>query len=154
MSTALARFNINNLSQPVSGGIVDSLSNIEPKIKPTVISSTKNSNNLVLLMLSFGYSQSRILFLQIVRTNQTSFMPQKLFTRTEMLRKQSLSLLLYDLLVLATNCIPKFRFSLVNKVDPRQIQILSMPAEESLPTSHVAIWSVDALDLVAERIGE
>ena len=119
MSTTLTRSNINNLSQPISGSIIDSLSNIKPKIKSTMIGTTKNSNNFMLFVFSFSYSQSRIFFLQIVRTNQTSFMSQKLFAWTKMFRKQSLSLSLYYLLVLTTNSVPKFRFALMNKVDPR-----------------------------------
>ena len=69
-----------------------------------------------------------------------------------MLREQSLSLFFDDVFVLRANCIPKFRFSLMNKVDPGKIKIFSMPTKESLPTANVAVGSVNSLDLVAKGI--
>ena len=51
MATALARPSIDNLPQPVSCGIIDGLSNVEAKVKSTVISATENYHDFMLFVL-------------------------------------------------------------------------------------------------------
>ena len=75
MPTALTRFCINYLPQPVSRSIIDGLSYVESEIESAVIGSPENHNYFMLLMLHFGDSQVRVLLLQVVGTNQTGLVP-------------------------------------------------------------------------------
>jgi len=50
MTTALTRLSIDNLSEPICGGIVDGFCNVEAEVKSTMICSTKNNHNLMLFV--------------------------------------------------------------------------------------------------------
>lgn len=50
--------------------------------------------------------------------------------------------------------IPEFGLTLMNKVDSWQLKVLCMPAKESFPATDVAIWCIDAFDLVREGVSE
>ena len=56
-----------------------------------------------------------------------------------MLREVDLGFLLKDIALAGRNRVPKFRFSLVKKIDSRQIEVLFVPAEHGLPGSDVAV---------------
>jgi len=79
-------------------------------------------------------------------------MPQELLTRTEMFWEYFLSLPLDNVLVLMIYSIPKFRFTLVDQIYTRKIKVLCMPAEESFPTTNIAVRSVNALHSVGKGI--
>jgi hypothetical protein len=51
--TAVARFGFHDLPQPINSGIVYGFSNIKAKVEPTVVRPSKNSDDTMLLMLSF-----------------------------------------------------------------------------------------------------
>lgn len=52
------------------------------------------------------------------------------------------------------NGIPKFGFSLVNKVYSWEIEVLGVPAEEGFPAAQVAVGSVNAFHFVGKRVLE
>jgi hypothetical protein len=113
----LARFNLNDLPEPVYSGIVDSLSDIEAKVKATVIAASKDDHKLVLFMLCLGNSELRILLFEIVGIDESCLVPQELLAGAEMFRKQSLNFLLNNVLIHMIDSIPKFGFSFMDEVD-------------------------------------
>jgi hypothetical protein len=96
--------------------------------------------------------QFRILSFQVIGVDKSSLVPEKLLARTEMLREYFLRLLLDNMPVLVINRIPEFRLPLVDQVYARKIEVLSMPAEECLPTAHVAVGRIDPLHSIGECI--
>lgn len=65
--TAVARFDLHDLSKPIDCGIVDGFSDVETKVKPAVVRPSKNSNDTMLLMLSFRNSKLRIFLFKVIR---------------------------------------------------------------------------------------
>ena len=70
-----------------------------------------------------------------------------------MLRKQILCLFFNDLFIFTTDSVPKFRFTLMNKINTRKVKIFSVPAKKCFPATYVAIGGVDTLDFIAQGIG-
>lgn len=56
-----------------------------------------------------------------------------------MLREVDLGLLFKYISLAGRNRVPKFRFSLVKKIDGRQIEVLFVPAEHGLPGPDIAV---------------
>lgn len=108
MSAAFARFSVNYLSKPISGAVIDGFGDVEPKVEPRVICSTKNGHNFMLLMFYFAYSELGILLFEVVRVYEGSLVPEKLFAGTVVLGKQPSYLFLDDVSVIIANCVPKF----------------------------------------------
>jgi len=80
--------------------------------------------------------------------------PEELFAGAEMFRKKASCFFFNDMLVIITNSIPKFWFTLMNKVYSGKVKILSMPAEESFPATNITVGCVDSLDFVAKRLAQ
>lgn len=79
-------------------------------------------------------------------------MPEVLLANTEVLGEEPRCLLLQDLFVLVVDRVPKFGFAFVDQVEPRQVEVLCVPAKEGLPAAYVTVGGVDALDPVREGV--
>jgi len=117
-----------------------------------MIRSSEDNHEFVLFMFYFRNSQFWIFSFEIIWINKSCLMPQELLTRTEMFWEYFLSLPLDNVLVLMIYSIPKFRFTLVDQIYTRKIKVLCMPAEESFPTTNIAVRSVNALHSVGKGI--
>jgi hypothetical protein len=71
-------------------------------------------------------------------------------TILEALVEVRMCFLLKDFSISCTYSIPEFWLSKVQIIDSRQLHVLSVPAEERLPRSNIAIWSVHAWQLISK----
>ena len=143
-----------NLLEPIKGSIVDCLCNIEAKVEASVIGASKDQHELILLVLYLRYSQFWVLAFQIVRIDERGLMPKELLTRGGVLREKSYSFFLDDLFVLVIDRIPKLRLPLMDEIDPRKVEVFSVPAKEGLPAANIAIRRIDSFYLGFKCIGK
>lgn len=149
---ALAVLALSHLLEPVEGRIVDCLSHVEPEVEPSVVGASKDDHELVLPVLGLGDAEVRVLLLEVVGVDEGGLVPQELLAGEEVVGEESHGLPLDDLLVLVVDGVPEFGLALVDEVDAREVQVLSVPAEEGLPTPHVAVGSIHPPHLRLHRL--
>jgi hypothetical protein len=124
---------VDQLPQPSDGCVVDSLRNVETEVESAVIASAEDQHELSRFMLCLSDLEVGIFFDKIIRVEKRSLVSQVLTASAEMLREVGLSLSLKDVGLVQRDTVPKLRLSLVEEVDCRQVQVLLVPAEKSLP---------------------
>ena len=89
-----------------------------------------------------------------IRFYEKSFVPKKL-TAFLSLGFEMISGLFFEKMgVVLSDCIPKFRSSLMDIVESRQIEVLFMPTKKSLPSSNITIRLSNSLNFLSQGVSE
>ena len=107
-----------------------------------MVGATERQNELSRVLDLPRDHQVRVLFLEVVRTHQGGLVPDIFVALLELARKLESDLVLDDLAVARSHSVPELRLPLVQKVDGRELHVLSVPAEEAFPRAEVAVGSV------------
>lgn len=69
-----------DLFEPIKGSIVDCLSNVKAEIEASMIRSSKDEHELILLMFCLGNSQFWVFAFEIIWIDEGGLMSEKLLT--------------------------------------------------------------------------
>lgn len=73
-------FGLADLFEPIKSGIIDCLGNVKAEVEASVIGSSKDQHELILLVFYLGNSQLGVFAFEIVGIDERGLMPEKLLT--------------------------------------------------------------------------
>ena len=130
---AVAILAVDKLIKPANCRVIDRLSNVEPEIEATVVATAEHQHELSGLVLGLADLEIGVFFDDVVGVEERGLVPEVLAALAEVFGEEGLRLALEDVGLVNWDAVPKLGFSLVQVVDGREVEVLLVPAEESLP---------------------
>ena len=103
----LTSFSLEYLPKPIYSAIVDGFSDIEAKIKATVVRTSEDQNKLSLFVLNLVYLELRVFPLDIVGVDESGLVPQKGGTLAKVFWEQALRLFFQNVALVFRDAIPE-----------------------------------------------